>query len=427
MNGCCGSPEDLAKLEKQIEEKVAAYGRSLYVEELQRISDGFPHVGSNGVILSEGRQVECSLLTPYGSVKLRCFCGRNRETGSFETPFKTVFCRAARHPVTPLLERRLLVTACETGSFEKASGVCAEWGCPVSDDKIHNLIVEVGNGCSDKDLPTQAAEAAGTEDVLVIMMDGWLARFRGEGWGETREAMPGKDHVNWRESKSAVMFKLSQAVDVSNKRRMLVAKHIVIEPALTTPEEFGKKVYAEAVRMGALTARKVYVIMDGGTYLWNVYDLEFSALAEGTLDYYHASQHLGVLAEHLFCDVKDPALKESWLAQRRSELKHNGAKSLLDALNKVEVKVVSNEDSAKVVMRECAYFRKHADHMDYDRNTLLGIPIGSGAMESQCSQNQNRFKRRGQFWSEEGFAAFTQVYVRYMNNELCYCYRKRAA
>ena len=65
--------------------------------------------------------------------------------------------------------------------------------------------------------------------------------------------------------------------------------------------------------------------------------------------------------------------------------------------------------------------------MDYDRNAALGVPIGSGAMESQCSQNQNRFKRRGQFWSDEGFAAFMETYVRYTNGELEYCFLKRAA
>ena len=64
--------------------------------------------------------------------------------------------------------------------------------------------------------------------------------------------------------------------------------------------------------------------------------------------------------------------------------------------------------------------------MHYDRNAERGVPIGSGAMESQCSQNQNRFKRRGQFWSEDGFAAFIKVYVRYTNNELDYCYAHAA-
>jgi len=34
-------------------------------------------------------------------------------------------------------------------------------------------------------------------------------------------------------------------------------------------------------------------------------------------------------------------------------------------------------------------------------------------MESQCAQFQNRFKRRGQFWTKQGFAAFLELAVRY--------------
>ncbi len=48
-------------------------------------------------------------------------------------------------------------------------------------------------------------------------------------------------------------------------------------------------------------------------------------------------------------------------------------------------------------------------------------------MESQCSRNQNRSKRRGQFWSDGGFAAFIETYVRYTNGELAYCLSKRRA
>ena len=90
-------------------------------------------------------------------------------------------------------------------------------------------------------------------------------------------------------------------------------------------------------------------------------------------------------------------------------------------------KSIRRREARKAAKREAAYFLSHEEHMDYDRNAALGVPVGSGAMESQCSQNQNRFKRRGQFWSDEGFAAFMETYVRYTNGELEYCFLKRAA
>ena len=257
------------------------------------------------------------------------------------------------------------------------------------------------------------------------MMDGWMARFRGDEWGG-EDATP-DSRVAWHECKSAVLFRLSQAVDVSHERRMIVHKHIVIEPAETTPEAFAKSVERAAKRMGMLRAVKVYFVMDGGTYLWNIYDVNFSVYATATLDYYHASQHLGVLADALFGSDEDPAAREAWLAQHRRELKAVGPANLIKTLSEIDFRTVRKRETKKTVRREVAYFKAHEEHMHYEKNAALGVPVGSGAMESQCSQNQNRFKRRGQFWSQTGFALMIKAYVRYANNELRYCYTRRAA
>ena len=64
--------------------------------------------------------------------------------------------------------------------------------------------------------------------MLIVMMDGWMARFRGERRAEAEESRVG--HVDWHESKSAVIFRLSQAVDVSDTRRTIIEKHLVIAP-----------------------------------------------------------------------------------------------------------------------------------------------------------------------------------------------------
>ncbi len=56
--------------------------------------------------------------------------------------------------------------------------------------------------------------------------------------------------------------------------------------------------------------------------------------------------------------------------------------------------------------------------MDYAANTALGVPIGSGLVESLCSQFQNRRKRTGPFWSKNGFAALLRLVVRQWNGEL---------
>ena len=57
--------------------------------------------------------------------------------------------------------------------------------------------------------------------------------------------------------------------------------------------------------------------------------------------------------------------------------------------------------------------------MDYPAAAGAGLPTSeAGPMESQCSQFQNRFKRRGQFWTPKGSAALLEVAVRHQNGEL---------
>lgn len=47
-------------------------------------------------------------------------------------------------------------------------------------------------------------------------------------------------------------------------------------------------------------------------------------------------------------------------------------------------------------------------------------------MESQCSQFQDRFKRRGQFWTSAGSGPFLEAYAWYANGELRYLHRQPA-
>lgn len=416
---------DMIRLEEKIREETDAFARGLYATRLQAVADAVPHVGSDGRPLGAGRIQKMSLLTPNGLVELDVFCGRCRETGKFEVPFKVRYCRGSRFAATPLLERRIALTSCETGSYEKCAKLCGEWGCALSDDKARNTMISLGKACSDADLPAFCADAAGKGDILIVSMDGWLARFRGERWAE--EGDDKSDRVNWHEVKSAVMYKLSQVADVSSGRRTLITKHIVCAPAETSPEEFARMVETEAKRMGMLRARKVYFIMDGGTYLWNIFDVNFGVYAKGTLDYYHAVQHLSALADALFVSEKDPGVKKEWLSRNCSELKALGPANLITTLSEIDYGKIHRREAKKTVRREVAYFTGHEEHMHYEQNAAQGVPIGSGAMESQCSQNQNRFKRRGQFWSEDGFAQALKVYVRYTNGELDYCFSKRTA
>ena len=64
------------------------------------------------------------------------------------------------------------------------------------------------------------------------------------------------------------------------------------------------------------------------------------------------------------------------------------------------------------------YFLDHREHLDYEAVAVRGGPIGFGAVESQCSQLQDRFKRTGQFWSRAGLTHLLALDVAVRNETL---------
>ena len=414
----------LLKEEREEIAFVKEEGRKRLEGRFQKIADAIKCIGSDGLPLRRTRRISMTVRSTLGDVKLGVITGKRRSDGKYETPFRVKYFRGEHEAVSPALEQRLVTAVCETGSFESASKLCAKFGITISDDKLMDTIRRVGEACQTGILPTKCDNAAGRNDTLIIMMDGWMSRYRESKWGDKKANI--EDRVAWHEVKSAVLFKLADVAEVNKGRRTIVTKHIVSMPAGTSPVDFGRKVQDEAMRMGLACAKKVYVIMDGGTYLWNIYDDRFADIAEPLIDYYHVSQHLGVLADALFANTDDENEKESWLKRYRSNLKKWGPKTLMDGLIEAENKIINNDADCKTIQREVAYFRKHKEHMDYRKARKNSIPCGSGAVESLCSQLQNRFKRRGQFWSKQGLDLFMRAYVWYTNEELDYIYQAAA-
>lgn len=418
------TPRTVAEVEERVFREAMDRGLADLAARLQEMADATPCEGSDGRRLRRTRRIGMEVDTTLGKARVTAVCGQCKSTGGWETPFRDRLFRGERGAVSPAPERRIVTTVCETGSFEKAAKVCGAWGCELSDDKAMATARRVGDACDPALLPERCDCAAGEDDVLVLMMDGWMARHREGKWG--RKNAPAEERVAWHEIKSAVMFRLSQVAEVSRGRRMLITKHVVAAPAGTDPVEFGRRVQDEAGRMGLDRAGKAYVIMDGGAYLWGVFRDRFADVAVGQLDYYHASQHLHALAEALFPDESRKDERDAWTRRLLKNLKTWGPKTLMDAIADAGRTEAADGERREAVRRESEYFRSHADHMDYRTARREGVPIGSGAMESQCSQNQNRFKRRGQFWSKAGFASFLRAYVWYTNDELKCLYRRTA-
>lgn len=309
--------------------------------------------------------------------------------------------------MTPELEDRVCLTATMTGSYGAAAVLSAKWGSTVEASTIRAHACRVGQrAAAQAESRSRAHEPPGhlpmgakatPPAALVIMMDGWLARQRGEHWGE-QPAGPLAGRIAWHEIKGAVIYRLEQAGQTAGGRGVIAQKYVVAWQG--EPLDFGGRVQAEARRRGLAEAKAVFVVADGSVWIWKVQQDRFGR-AQGVLDFYHASQHLWAVARALY--PEDESGARGWVEPLLSQLRHGQEQGVLQVLEDLPAWCAQRGRTVPPeVARERDYFQSHREHVHYERMAARGCPVGSGAMESLCSQLQGRFKRCGQFWSADG-------------------------
>lgn len=345
------------------------------------------------------------------------------------------------------LQDRLCFGAAACGSYEMASRLAAKWGVEVDDSTIHALVSKVGTRAreltqarADRALdpatrPQVVREAGGeigdAPFSLVLMVDGWMARERGGGWGLKLE---GGERVNWREIKTAIVFRVEDRSASASGRPMLIGKYCVAWQG--DPHELGRRLHGEALRRGLAQARQVFVVADGGVWIWKIFEDRFSQ-ATGVLDFYHAAQHLWAVAHEIHGQGSKEA--REWVEPLLHQLKNGGEAGVVNTLEDLASVCADVSESVaqcganhtspgasacanasasatQCVRRELNYFKEHREHIHYSEAKARGCPQGSGAMESTCAQLQTRLKRPGQFWSESGLLNLLEIEL-YRRNE----------
>ena len=404
---------------QQIEQETLEEGRELtrrmLEERLQAAADKMGAISpASGLKLKRARRIGLKLHTVCGVVKLLVWYGFCSHSGRNMSPARECWGLKPHQRFSPEFEKRMCYTAAQTVSYEKAASMAACWGSSVSDDGVHACIQRKGRDAASRTPPAQ--QTAADSSAMIIMMDGWMARHRGPKWG-LKPPERTADRVHWHEIKSAVIFRLDQRTETAGGRRILIKKHAVAAPAETEPVDFAQQVHAEAMRLGLPRATAVYVVQDGAIWLWNIFEDRFSKCASGVLDFYHASDHLWALANHLF--GQGSAEGRRWVTRLLCQLRHGKESRVLRSLEDL-VKDAPEQypQATEIITNTEAYFRRHEEHIHYAKLDEQGVPVGSGAMESQCSQFQGRFKCTGQFWSDEGFANLMAIDLRVRNDEL---------
>ena len=300
--------------------------------------------------------------------------------------------------ITPGFCDKLCFTATATGSYEEAAQVASRWTqSPMSASTIHKLVQRLGARAERQTQERLAANAPAAHpersasELAVLMVDGWMVRQRGPGWGREKTR---QNRVEWHELKTGLFYLQEQSAQTQSGRGVLSDKVIVSWQG--EPVELGRRLQWEALRGGLGRAHHLLFLGDGAPWIWNLQQDRWAG-AVGLLDFYHASQHCWDLWRAVRGE-KDPQLPH-WMDRRLHRLRHGGEKKILREVAALDQRP---GEIGEIIKREQAYFERQAQRMNYQEITRRGWPIGSGAVESACRQKQCRLKRPGQFWTSQG-------------------------
>ena len=161
-------------------------------------------------------------------------------------------------------------------------------------------------------------------------------------------------------------------------------------------EKFGLSMLKEARLRGLGNATRSVVIGDGARWIWKQADVNFPQAIQ-ILDYYHAREHLSVLAQAIYPHPEQCAEQiEKW----KKLLDSGKVKKIAD---EAELKKAHSGKRRKVALREIEYFRHNHERMQYASFRTQGLFIGSGVVEAGCKTVVGkRTKQSGMFWNIAG-------------------------
>lgn len=231
---------------------------------------------------------------------------------------------------------------------------------------------------------------------LIIAADGVTVPFR------SQENTP-KGKIVWREIKVALLTRLGQHQTASGKTTTRLHQRRLVA-VLGNIDALKPRLQLEAVRQGANTATQIVWISDGARGFWRLYRECFAPIgAVGILDFYHAAQHLWQAAS-AYQDGNPARTSQQWFVSLRHRLRHGFGKGIIKELDWLS-KSKNTAEATKPTLRQVRdYLKLHLDHIQYRAFKQMGVPIGSGMVESACKwMIQQRFKGTGMRWSEDGF------------------------
>jgi hypothetical protein len=219
-------------------------------------------------------------------------------------------------------------------------------------------------------------------------------RAKGGEQPEKQEAWRDMKVLSWFETEAVPPAQRSvrQRQKVERQHLALRAKNLRYFCDIIEADEFGKLLWATGCSLKADLSPELVFLGDGAVWIWNLV-FRYYPKAVQIVDWYHAEEHLEMVAAVAFID---PQERSRWLEAVTQALWEGQVEQVIRACQALA-------SSCPEAHKAAHYFYTHAERMRYDRFRTAGYMIGSGSVESACKQIvTQRLKLPGAQWIVEG-------------------------
>ena len=236
-----------------------------------------------------------------------------------------------------------------------------------------------------------------TIETLYIEMDGTgVPMIKREVEGRKGKQKDGK--AKTREAKLGCVF--TQTAFDEKERPIRDPASTSFTGAIETAEQFGWRIYAEAVRRGLYHAKRVVVLSDGAEWIRNIVQTHFPN-AIHIIDLYHAREHLIDLCKLLFAN--NPGRLKRYKDLWWDDLDDGNIEKIMEDARQYLPKNYKESKAHENLRREIGYPNKNKERMRYAQFKKAGLFVGSGVIEAGCkSVVGQRLKQSGMEWTVRG-------------------------
>jgi hypothetical protein len=295
------------------------------------------------------------------------------------------------------LERVLTDFGCEHAFARAAQSVLEHYGFEVGASAVRTATLKHAQRAREGlqkqyALPFRAMPAVGAEHVIAEA-DGTLIRTVEPG------SRKGKRPRDWKE------MRLVAAQAKGSVRTVYGA-------TFGTVEETGRRWGHSALEAGWGLNSRIHTVGDGAEWIRLQSQEVFQKQGFFLCDFYHVSEYLGAAAAT--CRSQQP---DAWRRTQQRRLKRGAVQKVIQALEPhLEPQGTSEEQSP--VRNGHRYLSNRLDALDYPGAIKLGLPIGSGMIESGHRHVlQARLKKAGAAWLRDSADQIAHLRVLRANNK----------